>query len=436
MIKPTRRMVILFAAGLPPSLMIVIADPSLWTISVAYGALIFFAMAADALLAMPAKALTIDFKAPAKMFIGEKEQLSVIFKPIRYRREASVEMLLEQRGDLERAELAAITLHPGSAISAALPVTPTRRGLVHFDWLWLRWNGPWSLVQLQHRAKVDRTIEVAPNVRGARNAALHFITQEAVFGEKVQEKGEGAEFDALKEYLPGDDIRFIDWKRSAKHRKPVSKEFRAERNHHIILAFDTGHLMVEPLAGIPRLDHAINAGLALSWIGLRGGDLVGAYAFDAKVRNYQAPVRGAPAFSRIQRATAEMAYHYEETNFTLGLAELSARLKRRALVVLFTDFVDTITAELLLESVQRLTKRHAIIFVTLKDSYLRQTADAAPNTFAAVARSVIAHDFLQERGVVFERLARMGVHCLDVPNRGLSARLINRYLQIKQRGLI
>lgn len=436
MIKPTPRAVMLFAAGLPPSLLIIIAEPSLWTISVAYGALIFLAMAADALLAMPAKALTIDFKAPARMFIGEKEQLSVIFEPIRYRREASVEMLLEQRGDLERAELAAAALHPRKRATAALLVTPTRRGLVHFDWLWLRWNGPWSLVRLQHRVKVDRTIEVAPNVRSARNEALRFIAQETVFGEKVYEKGEGAEFDALKEYLPGDDIRFIDWKRSAKHRKPLSKEFRAERNHHIILVFDTGHLMVEPLAGIPRLDHAITAGLALAWVGLRSGDLVGACAFDAKMRQYQAPVRGAPAFGRIQRATAEIDYHYEETNFTLGLAELSVRLKRRALVVLFTDFVDTITAELLLESMGRLTQRHAILFVTLRDPYLRQTANAAPDTFAAVARSVIAHDFLQERRVVFERLTRMGVHCLDVPNRGLSMRLINRYLQIKQRGLI
>ena len=104
------------------------------------------------------------------------------------------------------------------------------------------------------------------------------------------------------------------------------------------------------------------------------------------------------------------------------MAELSARLKRRALVILFTDFVDTITAELLIESMQRLTQRHAIVFVTSKDSYLQQTVDAAPNSFNDVARAVIAQDFLRDRSIVFERLARMGVHCLDVPNRALSVR--------------
>ncbi len=436
MIKPTRRAVILFAAGLPASLIVVIVAPSLWGLCAAYGFAIFFAMMADALLALPSKAIRIDFDAPVKIYIGEKESITAAFDPPRYRRSCPVELLLEQRGELERQDLVTALLQPGKKTVAGIPVVPTRRGLVHLDWLWLRWQGPWSLAQLQQKVKIGRTIEVVPNVRGARNSVLRLISQDPVFGEKVHERGEGSEFEALKEYLPGHDIRFIDWKRSAKHRKPLCKEFRTERNHHIVLAFDTGHLMLEPLGGIPRLDHAINAALALAWVGLQNGDLVATYGFDARVRHYHSPLRGTQAFGRIQRGTAEIDYHYEETNFTLGLAELSARLKRRALVILFTDFVDTITAELLLESVQRLTQRHAIVFVTLKDSYLQQTVDATPNSFNDVARAVIAQDFLHDRSVVFERLARMGVHCLDVPNRALSVRLINRYLQIKQRGLI
>jgi uncharacterized protein (DUF58 family) len=194
--------------------------------------------------------------------------------------------------------------------------------------------------------------------------------------------------------------------------------------------------MREPIEGIPRLDHAINAGLLLAWISLQGGDLVGTYGFDAAVRHYRGPVRGIANFSRVQQAAAELAYRQEETNFTLGLAGLSARLKRRALIVLFTDFVDTVTAELLIESVERMASRHVVVFVTLRDSLLQKTVDAAPADFERVAEAVIAHDFLRDRSIVFERLDRMGVHCLDVPSRGLSVNLINRYLLIKQRGLI
>ncbi len=100
---------------------------------------------------------------------------------------------------------------------------------------------------------------------------------------------------------PGLDSRFIDWKHSARHRKLLCKEFRTERNHQIVMAFDTGYLMLEPVDGITRLDHAINAGLMLAWVSLQGGDLVGTYGFDAAVRQYLAAdpraCRASPASS-------------------------------------------------------------------------------------------------------------------------------------------
>ena len=202
------------------------------------------------------------------------------------------------------------------------------------------------------------------------------------------------------------------------------------------MAFDTGYLMLEPVGGLARLDHAINAGLQLAWVSLQGGDLVGTYGFDARVRQYMTPVRGMSSFPRLQRATAELDYHHQETNFTLGLAELNARLKRRALVILFTDFVDTITAELLIESMQRVANRHLVVFVTQRGSVLQNAVDAAPGQFTDVAQAVIAQDFLRERSIVFERLERLGIQCLDVPSTTLSVALVNRYLMIKERGLI
>jgi len=318
-----------------------------------------------------------------------------------------------------------------------LPVVPTRRGRVSIDRVWLRWRSPLSLVEFTKRVGVERTIDVVPNVRGVHGTALQFFVQETIYGIKAQhQRGEGAEFEAMREYMPGLDSRFIDWKHSARHRKLLCKEFRIERNHQVIMAFDTGHLMLEPVEGLTRLDHAINAALVLAWISLQGGDLVGTYGFDAVVRQYLGPLRGVSSFPRIQRATAELDYRYQETNFTLGLAELNARLKRRALVILFTDFVDTITAELLVESMQRMANRHLVVFVTQRGSILQRAVDAAPRHSADVAKAVIAQDFLRDRSIVFERLQRLGIHCLDVPSGDLSVALINRYLLIKQRGLI
>jgi uncharacterized protein (DUF58 family) len=437
MIRPTGRAVLIFAGGIPLALFVVIHDPSLWVLSFNYGLLVALAAVSDVLLAFPPRLLNVKIVTPDRLYIGERGAVTVIISATQWRRATRFELIAEQRGEVDPAEIVAGELPVGQEAKIALPVNPRRRGQVTIDGVWLRWRGPLGLVEFTRRIAVDRTIDVLPNVRGVHSTALQFFAQEAIYGIKTQQQtGEGAEFEALREYAPGLDSRFIDWKHSARHRKLLCKEFRTERNHQVIMAFDTGYLMLEPVDAITRLDHAINAGLMLAWVSLQGGDLVGTYGFDAAVRQYLRPIRGVSSFARIQRATAELDYHHLETNFTLGLAELNVRLKRRALVILFTDFVDTITAELLIESMQRVANRHVVMFVTQRGSVLQRAVDATPSRFGDVAQAVIAHDFLRERSIVFERLERLGVHCLDVPSRGLSTALINRYLLIKQRGLI
>ena len=437
MIRPTPRALLIFAAGLPLALLIVVYNPGLWALSFDYALLVLIVGVSDLALACPWRRLNVKIAVPDRLYIGEQGAATVSIATGGFRRPIRFEAIAEQRGDIEPSEIVPGATPPGGEGRISLPVIPRRRGRVIIDQVWLRWRGPLSLIEFIRRIPVNRTIEVVPNVRGVHGTALQFFVQEAIYGIKAQvQKGEGAEFDALREYSPGQDNRFIDWKHSARHRKLLSKEFRIERNHQVIMAFDTGYLMLEPVDGMARLDHAINAGLVLAWVSLQGGDLVGTYGFDAGVRQFMAPVRGVSGFARLQRATAELDYHHQETNFTLGLAELNARLKRRALVILFTDFVDTITAELLIESMQRVANRHLVIFVTQRGSLLQNAVDASPARFADVAQAVIAHDFLRERSIVFERLERLGIHCLDVPSRGLPVALINRYLLIKQRGLI
>jgi uncharacterized protein (DUF58 family) len=430
-------MVLIFIAGIPLALLIVIYEPSLWVLSFNYGVLVLLAAVTDLVLAFPPRLLGIRSSVPDKLYIGEHGAITVAILATPWRRTTDFELMAEQRGEVEPAQIVSGALATGHEARITLPVVPRRRGRVSIDRIWVRWRGPLGLVEFIRRIPVDRTIDVLPNVRGVHGAALQFFAQEAVYGIKTQQQtGEGAEFEALREYSPGLDSRFIDWKHSARHRKLLCKEFRTERNHQIIMAFDTGYLMLEPVDAMTRLDHAINAGLILAWVSLQSGDLVGTYGFDAAIRQYLGPIRGVSSFARIQRATAELGYHHQETNFTLGLAELNARLKRRALVILFTDFVDTITAELLIESMQRVANRHVVMFITQRGSVLQRAVDAAPIQFADVAQAVIAQDFLRERSIVFERLERLGVHCLDVPSRGLSVALINRYLLIKRRGLI
>jgi uncharacterized protein (DUF58 family) len=288
------------------------------------------------------------------------------------------------------------------------------------------------------RVPVAREVDVVPDLRPVRDAALRFSGSRELEGGVQVERfvGDGSEFDALREYVPGLDPRAIDWKASARHRKLLSRDFRAERNHQVVLALDTGHLMSEPLRDVARLDHAVSAALLLGYVSLRVGDRVGLYGFDAVPRAWAEPQGGLAAFRRLQAVSAGLGYTTAETNFTLGLAELSARLRRRSLVVVFTEFVDTVTAELMVENLARLARRQLVIFVALRDPALQRVALARPRRLGDVYRAVVSSDLVVERERVLARLRRAGVLCVDAEPGAVPAQLVNRYLEVKRREMV
>ncbi len=437
MIRPTRRAVLVFLAGVPVALVAVLVSERLWALGLVYAVAALLLLARDALLARPAASPRFEIHGPDYLCVGESDRLIIDVSAARWPPGTVVEAVCDFGPNVEPPARRAVTLSAATGWAAAVPLTPLRRGTLELERMWLRWQGPSGLVSKQHIHEVGKAIPVLPNIRAVRRAASQYVSRDAFAGIKVQSQlGGGSEFEALRDYLPGFDHRWIDWKRSARHRKLVCKEFQAERNHNVILAFDTGHLMSEPLDGIARLDHGINAGLLLAYLCLCTGDRAGLYAFDADVRLYAAPEAGVRSFSRVMHATAGLEYRYEETNFTLGLAELNVRLRRRSLVVLFSEFVDTITAELMVENVERLANRHVVIFITFREQDLHRFVDEAPQSFGDMARAVVAQDFLRERRVVLERIRRLGAHCIEAPANRLAADLLNRYLTIRRNELV
>jgi len=430
MIRPTRRAVLLFAGVLPLPWLALSIRAALWPYAFHPAILFLICLAADAVLVRPRRRVEVRVDAPDAAYIGESFETTVNVGPASAGR---CEAALDLGGDTE-SELANPFLLQGRE---QVQIRPHRRGTLLIENLWLRWSGPLRLIQETRRFPIARQVAVLPNLHPARGDALLLYFRDALFGTKTQrDAGEGAEFESLREYSPGLDPRFIDWKHSARHRKMLVREFRTERNHPMVLAFDTGHLMREPVDGIPRLDHSINAGLLLARVALAADDLVGSYSFDSRMRQYLPPGRGVHAFRRLQQSSAALAYTADETNFTLGVAELQTRLRRRTLIVLFTDFIDTITAELLIENVRRLSARHLLMFVTLRDNLLPTLFETYPAGDPEIARAVLAADFLRERSIVLEKLERLGIHCIDVPANQLTTALLNRYLLIKQRGLL
>ena len=435
MTKPTPRAIWLAAAGLPAALLPVVVHPRLWGVWLVWFAGTVLAVGLDAVLALPRRMLGVEVAVPETLAIGQPGAVEVsVTSP----RRIPVEVLCELHPDLEPQPPHRISAGPGGTASARIPLVARRRGRPAVDEVWLRWPGPLGLVRRQSRQPVGRHVAVVPNLGPVRQAAFrYFGSREMAAGVQVEKfVGAGSEFDALREYVPGLDPRAIDWKASARHRRLLAQEFRAERNHQVVLALDTGHLMGEPLEGLPRLDHAVTSALLLAYVSLRLGDRVGLFAFDRTARAWTEPQGGLGAFPRLRAATAQLDYSPDETNFTLGLGELSTRVRRRSLVVVFTEFVDTVTAELMVENLSRLARRQLVVFVALRDPALDAIASGRPARLSDVYRSVVASDFVRERELVLARLRRAGVRCVDAVPRAVSARLVNRYLDVKRRELV
>ena len=434
--RPTLRAVLIFAISVPLALLIISAWSKFWHLSLCLPVMTLAFIAADSVSMLQGNCLLIIPNAPKRLCVGQSGAVEFAISVENYTRLLSVQSLLELTGEAETTGIITQNMVAGQ-LSINFMIVPRLRGQVTINALWLRWRGPFGLVEATIRRPVESVIDIIPDVKGIHETALQFFSREAIYGVKTQRpKGEGTEFENLTEYAPGMDSRMIDWKRSAGHRKLLCKEFKQERNHQIVLGFDTGRLMLEPVYEMPKLDHAIKAGLLLSWISLRSGDLVGGCSFDASFNGFIKPGRGMSYFTKVQHFTAGLSYRTEETNFTLGLMELNSKLQRRALVIIFTDFVDLISAELLIESLQIMRRRHVVIFVTLRDPLLARLQSAPPDDFQNIAEAVIADDFIRERSIVLDRIVRLGVHCLDVPIKSVSSALINRYLMIKQRGLL
>ncbi len=325
----------------------------------------------------------------------------------------------------------------GTDAVARIGLTAKRRGRWPIPRLWLRWRSRLRLIEFCPRFSTQVVVDATPNIRPVQSGQIDVKVRSSLFGMKENLiKGEGSEFHQLRDWTVGMDIRAIDWKHSARHRTLVAKEMRAERNHQVILALDNGFLMREEIAGLPKIDHSVNAALATAWAAILGGDLIGLYGFDSRPRLYLPPEAGRGAFARLRKRTAEMEYRTVETNHTLAMAQLHARLKRRSLVIVFSDFVDTTTAELLVENVAVLNRHHVIVFVALRDPGIERIANGTPDTLTDVANSVAAAEMLKERDLVMERLSRLGVFVINTRPEQLTAELITTYLNIKAREVI
>lgn len=422
------------ALAAPVALVVAAARPEAWIGAPFAGLLVLVLVFVDALLAGRLEDLRII--SPADVEVGAEAQ--VIARACIRGTPRAPEIAIACDPRLAPGGRLGFTLAgQGSDWTGAATFSPSRRGTGRIERVWLRWTGPLGLGARQVVGTVGQDVRVWPNVAAVRSPALQTFLKDAQFGLIARRiRGEGAQFEALAEYQSGMDRRRIDWKSSARHVHLYAKEYETERNNQIIFAFDCGRAMCEPIGGVPRLDRAISAALATGYVALKGGDRVAVYGFASRPEVSSPFVTASRDFFRLQRAAASLEYRAEEPNFTLALATLASRLQRRALIVVFSDFSDPTSAELMIESIGRLVGRHVVLFVTMADEELEGLSEAAPDDLKTLSMSVSADLLLRQRALVTRRLRQIGVDVVEAPWDKVGMRLLDAYLAIKRSGAI
>jgi uncharacterized protein (DUF58 family) len=316
--------------------------------------------------------------------------------------------------------------------------TPTRRGDLMFGRCDVRIASPLRLWERRLSLGEPQTVRVFPNFAALSGYALmatdNRLSQIGVLLRR--RRGEGMDFHQLREYREGDSQRQVDWNATSRMRKLISREYRDERDQHIVFLIDCGRRMSATdlsAAHLTHFDHVLNAALLLGYVSLRQGDAVGYLTFATEAPRFSAPRKSGAAVSVLLNGLYDVQPSLSVPDYTQAAVQLSARLKRRALVIVLSNLRDE-DDETLAPALRLLTERHLVLFASLREPTLDDKLREAVHDLDSAATHVAAVDYAYERQRALKRIERSGAMVLDVEPQKLPIALVNRYLDIKRAG--
>jgi uncharacterized protein (DUF58 family) len=312
-------------------------------------------------------------------------------------------------------------------------VFPTNRGNYRFGNINLRWQGPLKLITRQGKLETETTVKVYPNLLNLRryDLLLRRNRLQEMGLRHTRMYGEGTEYERLREYLPDDEYRRINWKATARRHFPVTTEFQTERSQNIIAVLDTGRMMRSPVAQISKLDYVVNAVLFLGYVATGKGDKVGLMTFADEVVNYLGPKQGRGQFYRMLELLYAVSPQPVEPNYHRALSYMASKHRKRSLVVIFTDLGSSTGINSLISHTATLSRNNLVLVVTISHPEIHTTARQGISDSLSVYQRAVATQLLDERQIRIDNLRRNGVLTLDVPANELSTAVINQYLELK-----
>jgi uncharacterized protein (DUF58 family) len=321
----------------------------------------------------------------------------------------------------------------GSAV-VRYEVVPSRRGPRTLGAVTLRYASPLGLLARQERTPLTAAVDVYPDVHAARSLELlrRQGRQDARLG-SLRVRGGDTEFERLRPYQVGDEIRHIDWRASARRDDLTVRQHQAESNQSVVFALDVGRSMRGETGGLTAIDHALNAALLTADVALRGGDRAGLMVFDEAPRTFVPPTGGRAGARKLIRASYALEASLAATDYSAAMAFLRAQVRARALFVVLTNLLEPRSAKELAASVKGLLPRHLPLCVLLRDTDVEALA-TAPNEDLYVRAA--AAEALAWRDSLIRGLRNAGVLVLDTTPGELTPELVRGYLEVKARRLL
>ena len=326
----------------------------------------------------------------------------------------------------------AVTLPVDRELEVQYRITPAERGTFHFDGCVVRLSSPLRLWRQKRTAPIPQSLRVYPNFAPLAKLALIGAEQASrVVGAHLhRRRGEGTEFQQLREYRTGDSLRQIDWKASQRARKLISRDYQDERNQQVMLLLDTGRRLLARDGTLAHFDHVLNAALMLAYMALRQGDAVGLLASGGASR-YMAPRRGLGTIDALLDTLFDLDAQPVATDYLEAATQLSVRQSRRSLVVLITNVRDEDIDDLL-AAVRQMQRRHLVCVASLREHVLDEVLSADVQDFAQAVTAAAMAQYIEQRTRAHQLLRAQGIDVLDVSCAELPAALVQHYLSIKR----
>jgi uncharacterized protein (DUF58 family) len=396
--------------------------------------LLVAAIAADLLLAAPVRALGVARFGDTRILLGQVGSVTVTVHNRTSRRLRGVVRDAWRPSAAARPDRVRLSVPAGAQASAVTLLEPWRRGDATAGPVTVRSLGPLGLAGRQGRHPAPWTVRVLPPFGSRKHLPEKLAVLRQLDGQhRSLLRGQGSEFDSLREYVIGDDVRSIDWRSSARLTDVLVRTWRPERDRRIVIVLDTGRTSAGRVSGVPRLDTSMDAALLLAALATRAGDRVDLIAVDRRVRARVVGASRSAVLSALTDAMAGLEAELIESDAGVMASAVLEITRQRCLVVLLTDLNPAAIAEGLLPRLGVLASRHRLLIAAVADPRLAEMA-AERGDSAAVYDAAAAERARSERAAVSALLRRRGVAVIDAPPDRLPPALADAYLNLKAAG--